>query len=115
MRLVSRLHWENSHECQISALAVFVTELWSVGKSIANSQPIQQHKLQINRSFSESDGIRLDYLGFPTHRSIKISGPICITPTASRDRKSTRLNSSHLGISYAVFCLKKKKKNIKEQ
>src|SRR5205814_9683692 len=28
---------------------------------------------------------------------------------AVRDRKSTRLNSSHLGISYAVFCLKKKK------
>src|SRR5438045_5824632 len=28
-----------------------------------------------------------------------------------RDRKSTRLNSSHLGISYAVFCLKKKNKN----
>src|ERR1039458_10626198 len=27
------------------------------------------------------------------------------------DRKSTRLNSSHLGISYAVFCLKKKKKD----
>src|ERR1039458_10515560 len=26
----------------------------------------------------------------------------------SKDRKSTRLNSSHLGISYAVFCLKKK-------
>src|SRR5256885_13098793 len=29
------------------------------------------------------------------------------------DRKSTRLNSSHLVISYAVFCLKKKKKNSK--
>src|SRR5438045_7398373 len=29
--------------------------------------------------------------------------------SASADRKSTRLNSSHLGISYAVFCLKKKK------
>src|SRR5947199_3474941 len=28
------------------------------------------------------------------------------------DRKSTRLNSSHLGISYAVFCLKKKKNDI---
>src|SRR5437667_5248771 len=28
-----------------------------------------------------------------------------------RDRKSTRLNSSHITISYAVFCLKKKKKN----
>src|SRR5437773_5209682 len=29
-----------------------------------------------------------------------------------RDRKSTRLNSSHITISYAVFCLKKKKKNL---
>src|SRR5437773_6306664 len=29
-----------------------------------------------------------------------------------RDRKSTRLNSSHITISYAVFCLKKKKTNI---
>src|SRR2546430_17097946 len=34
------------------------------------------------------------------------------TPRTSwRDRKSTRLNSSHSQISYAVFCLKKKKKN----
>src|SRR5690554_7375691 len=30
------------------------------------------------------------------------------------DRKSTRLNSSHVRISYAVFCLKKKKKTIKK-
>src|ERR1039458_10796475 len=30
----------------------------------------------------------------------------------STDRKSTRLNSSHLGISYAVFCLKKKNKTV---
>src|SRR5256885_12008522 len=30
--------------------------------------------------------------------------------TSTRDRKSTRLNSSHLVISYAVFCLKKKKR-----
>src|SRR5258705_7169878 len=36
----------------------------------------------------------------------------CDAPANSvRDRKSTRLNSSHLGISYAVFCLKKKKKS----
>src|SRR5256885_2783599 len=32
------------------------------------------------------------------------------TLVGARDRKSTRLNSSHLVISYAVFCLKKKKK-----
>src|SRR5262245_64340200 len=32
-----------------------------------------------------------------------------------KDRKSTRLNSSHLGISYAVFCLKKKNKTKKKK
>src|SRR2546427_8101093 len=37
---------------------------------------------------------------------------LCAVP--GRDRKSTRLNSSHSQISYAVFCLKKKKKHDKE-
>src|SRR5690349_23996141 len=37
------------------------------------------------------------------------------TRVPARDRKSTRLNSSHVEISYAVFCLKKKKKKIIEQ
>src|SRR2546430_13691135 len=36
-------------------------------------------------------------------------------PQCSIDRKSTRLNSSHSQISYAVFCLKKKKQNHKLQ
>src|SRR5256885_6168490 len=39
---------------------------------------------------------------------IEASRWVCLT-TGERDRKSTRLNSSHLVISYAVFCLKKKK------
>src|SRR3712207_8942573 len=38
------------------------------------------------------------------HRPSQLSG--------GQDRKSTRLNSSHANISYAVFCLKKKKKQI---
>src|SRR5438067_8644350 len=36
-------------------------------------------------------------------------GPRPDRPDSLRDRKSTRLNSSHVSISYAVFCLKKKK------
>src|SRR5262245_62541195 len=36
----------------------------------------------------------------------------CCCASSKKDRKSTRLNSSHLGISYAVFCLKKKKEHI---
>src|ERR1022692_4357 len=35
--------------------------------------------------------------------------PASVRPRWSADRKSTRLNSSHLVISYAVFCLKKKR------
>src|ERR687892_452732 len=38
------------------------------------------------------------------------AGRVVATPGARRDRKSTRLNSSHLVISYAVFCLKKKRR-----
>src|SRR5690606_40974423 len=37
--------------------------------------------------------------------------PFFVGEDKSRDRKSTRLNSSHVKISYAVFCLKKKKIN----
>src|SRR5256885_4403489 len=37
--------------------------------------------------------------------------PAAVQRSHHRDRKSTRLNSSHLVISYAVFCLKKKKTN----
>src|SRR5258707_9403494 len=43
---------------------------------------------------------------FPRIRRDPVGGD----PGVSRDRKSTRLNSSHANISYAVFCLKKKKK-----
>src|SRR2546430_9502858 len=41
----------------------------------------------------------------------RVWGTLCsftVTPRLVRDRKSTRLNSSHSQISYAVFCLKKK-------
>src|SRR5205814_9668218 len=48
----------------------------------------------------------------PSPQPAKVRAPCCSSATASWavDRKSTRLNSSHLGNSYAVFCLKKKKK-----
>src|SRR5258708_32056325 len=50
--------------------------------------------------------------GYPP-RACSAARPDGSNPAAARrrDRKSTRLNSSHQIISYAVFCLKKKKKN----
>src|SRR5438132_2520715 len=43
-------------------------------------------------------------------RAVEFQEPNLSRNLALRDRKSTRLNSSHTVISYAVFCLKKKKK-----
>src|SRR3989442_10189537 len=43
------------------------------------------------------------------------SGGVARRSHRQRDRKSTRLNSSHVRISYAVFCLKKKKKQLAVQ
>src|SRR3712207_8083603 len=40
----------------------------------------------------------------------RAEGAAAVIVSAAIDRKSTRLNSSHANISYAVFCLKKKKK-----
>src|SRR5690625_6696701 len=74
------------------------------------------------------DRIEAD-LGFPAHDPHgdvipNRDGSMVTTParalaqvepdSCGRDRKSTRLNSSHVAISYAVFCLKKKKKNSQE-
>src|SRR5207302_11025524 len=80
-------------------------------------------------SYSSYDAHR-DLASFPTRRSSDLSSPsprawsfgsptkngTSSSCTTSSDRKSTRLNSSHVKISYAVFCLKKKKtKKIKER
>src|SRR5690242_21254646 len=51
---------------------------------------------------------RVDRLGHPA----PAAGRQAARAHRRRDRKSTRLNSSHMSISYAVFCLKKKKKDI---
>src|SRR5256886_12328526 len=44
-----------------------------------------------------------------TTAHVRLARLIVRAPASARDRKSTRLNSSHSQISYAVFCLKKKK------
>src|SRR5437867_9877515 len=49
-------------------------------------------------------------LAVELHAARSVAGRRC--EHLPRDRKSTRLNSSHRTISYAVFCLKKKKKTI---
>src|SRR2546430_15716178 len=71
------------------------TEIYTL--SLHDALPIST----TNRSIVESEA--------PTRSKSESPNEISPTPKA-KDRKSTRLNSSHSQISYAVFCLKKKKK-----
>src|SRR5947199_6567422 len=72
-----------------------------------NGAPISTHTLSLhdalpisrNQSNGSVAALALNHAPAPAARF------------GSRDRKSTRLNSSHLGISYAGFCLKKKNKH----
>src|SRR2546426_9028511 len=64
-------------------------------------------------------GSKGDRLAMGRELNAAIYAPGATTATTQQrrplqDRKSTRLNSSHLVISYAVFCLKKKKKLVRE-
>src|SRR4051812_13138853 len=69
-----------------------------------------EDKLQVNDS--EIDLFLEDLKANPARSEYNVSHILVRVPDgASPDRKSTRLNSSHMSISYAVFCLKKKKKN----
>src|SRR3712207_6992616 len=58
------------------------------------------------------DAVEAEYLGRIAERDTRLL-TVQVLKGILRDRKSTRLNSSHANISYAVFCLKKKKtKNV---
>src|SRR5207249_9875446 len=58
----------------------------------------------------ESNTCNQEDAAFTDGKTTKSVGKPTSSPAPETDRKSTRLNSSHVSISYAVFCLKKKKK-----
>src|SRR3712207_7418521 len=64
-------------------------------------------------AFAGSDLLQDRRVAVPLVLVLLVSGALALmgwaSERAARDRKSTRLNSSHANISYAVFCLKKKK------
>src|SRR2546426_5939765 len=67
-----------------------------------------------SRSEGAGHGEQRWVLELPGNLPATPGSPVRKAGTRQGDRKSTRLNSSHLVISYAVFCLKKKKKKIRE-
>src|SRR5436309_10844397 len=61
------------------------------------------------------EATRASRSGTPSLPGTYPPGTVGRRPGSCTDRKSTRLNSSHVKISYAVFCLKKKKKKKKRK
>src|SRR3712207_8990904 len=82
----------------------------SVRASVASNQQRQALPLLKNDAPLVGTGIEGDVMKM-FHATIKAEGEgeVIAVDGAHVDRKSTRLNSSHANISYAVFCLKKKK------
>src|SRR5690606_40356947 len=81
------------------------TEISSL--SLHDALPISAFRLLSRRA--------RDRRGLVRGRVRRVDGHVPVRPSPPRDRKSTRLNSSHVKISYAVFCLKKKKKKKTKQ
>src|SRR2546426_7863771 len=84
------------------------TEIYTL--SLHDALPISPPRAPApSRAPAPRDPSRRSAAADPAHHG-HAAGPGRAGRHAHRDRKSTRLNSSHLVISYAVFCLKKKKK-----
>src|SRR5947199_3457371 len=89
------------------------TEIYTL--SLHDALPIfprgqRGHELALPSRTPESGAISIATPAASRRSRYGLGRPGSRSKSLRSDRKSTRLNSSHLGISYAVFCLKKKKK-----
>src|SRR5205807_8997604 len=91
--------------CFFFLTATATTEIYTL--SLHDALPIFFRRPPARRAGSGGHLAQRGLRGRPRHQRPDLRRP---RPRSGRDRKSTRLNSSHLVISYAVFCLKKKKK-----
>src|SRR3712207_9082241 len=86
------------------------TEIYTL--SLHDALPICERR---RAPAQQRDGGPHEHHGEPAHERRRVEARlgepvrVDVEPHAVGDRKSTRLNSSHANISYAVFCLKKKK------
>src|SRR2546429_9169995 len=85
------------------------TEIYTL--SLHDALPIYCHE----QSYGSHWSLRLREVHASPHSQPHARNSSRRAPGGREDRKSTRLNSSHGYISYAVFCLKKKKKKTKTQ
>src|SRR5688572_23465762 len=125
-RVVSASGEERTYDTLVSTMPIHeLLKVWNDAPAVVHEEV---EKLRYNSLLNVLIGCKTDpghnytalYVPDPNLLFHRLSFPKafsdqCVPPGGSSimaDRKSTRLNSSHSQISYAVFCLKKKKKNI---
>src|SRR3989449_1528038 len=92
-----------------NVLPVPMMNILNGGAHAANTVDFQEYMIVPIGAESFPEGLRIGVEVFHSLKKVLAKRNLS---TAVGDRKSTRLNSSHGYISYAVFCLKKKKKKI---
>src|SRR5262245_6439154 len=100
-------------EDDIARLVKGVVAQWRRVDALVNNAAISDNKHVLEITKAEWDKVIAVTLTGPFLMSQHVARQMVAQGSGGRDRKSTRLNSSHLGISYAVFCLKKKKTTLK--
>src|SRR5205085_10815599 len=101
------LQWSPAHRDLHSFPTRRSSDLTTTKEATAAALGARYRVLRSAASFNNEIGVPMTFLGIePSHEVAVVE----IGFYVPGDRKSTRLNSSHSQISYAVFCLKKKKK-----
>src|SRR2546426_3413857 len=91
--------------CSVSVRVPIWFSLIRIALATPSSMPRSRRSMLVQKRSSPTSCTRVE------SASVSFAHPDQ-SSSASPDRKSTRLNSSHLVISYAVFCLKKKKQGL---
>src|SRR5690606_40341213 len=98
-----------------ATVARFATALFAVSGSQILPYVVSGHSAPPSPELVSGFLLNIALLLFAWRRSVQLKESLAQQRAADlKDRKSTRLNSSHVKISYAVFCLKKKIKNAQQ-
>src|SRR5439155_16126994 len=112
-KILSAGIWLSSYDSTANGLVQYPSAwLIPVGEDVVRAAGANDFSYRHWKVFDQKIPVPNDFLGSPPNYNVNwipINYSLNGEFGAVGDRKSTRLNSSHVAISYAVFCLKKKK------
>src|SRR2546426_6509081 len=105
--------YRGEHHVELAAVVEFIHTATLLHDDVVDESELRRGRKTANAEFGNAASVLVG--DFLYSRAFQMMVSVRSMRVMEEDRKSTRLNSSHLVISYAVFCLKKKKKNKHER